>query len=119
MTIHNTPFVFFRVAVTTPELRIADIVFNTDIIIASLEELATQGCQLALFPELCITGYSCGDLFYQSLLLNRSREALLRIAKLTKRRDIATVVGLPLGINGRLYNCAVLISNGEILGGVP
>ena len=110
---------FFRVAVTTPALRVADTEFNTDTIIASLEELVTKGCQLVVFPELCVTGYSCGDLFYQSLLLEHARSSLQRIAKFTENRNIAVVVGLPLEINGRLYNCAAFLGNGEVLGVIP
>lgn len=110
---------FLRVAVASPEMRVADVAFNTTKIVAALERVAEQGAQLAVFPELCITGYSCADLFYQSLLLNRAREALKTIRQVADRHHVTTVVGLPLEISGRLYNCAVLISGGETLGVVP
>ena len=110
---------FLRVAVVTPELRVADVKYNTNIICTMLEQLAASSCQLALFPELCITGYSCADLFYQSLLLNHAHLALETIKEATNRNRIATVVGLPLELVGKLYNCAVFISQGEILGIVP
>ncbi len=110
---------FLRVAVVSPEMRVADVAFNTNKIVAALEQVAELGAQLALFPELCITGYSCTDLFYQSLLLDRAREALKPIRQAADRDHVTTVVGLPLEISGRLYNCAVLISDGETLGVVP
>jgi NAD+ synthase (glutamine-hydrolysing) len=98
---------------------VADIEFNTTTIINKLKELSAEDCRLAVFPELCITGYSCGDLFYQSLLLDQSRLALQRIASITDEYKIATVVGLPLEIDGRLYNCAAFLSNGIVAGIVP
>lgn len=107
-------------AVAVPELRIADIEFNTRVIMTCLEELSARGCQLVLFPELCITGYSCADLFYQSLLLERSRLALQSIAQVADERKVASVVvGLPLEIDGRLYDCAAFIGGGEVLGIIP
>ena len=77
------------------------------------------GCRLALFPELSLTGYSCGDLFYQALLVERAGQALGPLAEATAQYDIAAVVGLPLEVAGRLYNCAVLLAEGRIVGIVP
>ena len=85
----------------------------------ALARAASQGCRLALFPELSLTGYSCGDLFYQALLLERAGQALRPLAEATARYDIAAVVGLPLEIAGRLYNCAALLAQGRIVGIVP
>ena len=110
---------FLRIAAITPELRVADIKYNTRAIVAALEQAATKGCQLAVFPELSITGYSCADLFYQSLLLENARQALITVAEATSRNRVAVVVGLPLEIEGRLYNCAAFISGGKVLGIVP
>lgn len=116
---NHLPLGFLRVAVVTPELRVADVEFNTNIINATLEQLAASGCQLALFPELCITGYSCADLFYQSILLDQACLALESISETAGKNKIIAVVGLPLETNGKLYNCAAFISGGEILGCVP
>ncbi len=110
---------FLRVGVVTPEMKVADIEYNTAAIIAALEKLAANGSQLAVFPELCITGYSCADLLYQSLLLDRARVALQPIAQAARQHKITTVVGLPLEISGKLYNCAAFISGGEVFGIVP
>ncbi len=107
---------FVRVAAITPQLRVADIAFNTQAIIAALEQAAARGCRLALFPELCVTGYSCADLFYQSLLLRNASAALRPIAEAANRAGIAVVVGLPLEVDGRLYNCAALLCGGRVVG---
>lgn len=109
----------FRVVVVVPELRVADIAMNTRIICRQLEQAAQCGAQLALFPELCITGYSCGDLLQQSLLLERSLEALLTLAEATKTNPLIAVVGLPLMVDGLLFNCAAILGGGMILGLVP
>ncbi len=110
---------FFRAGVASPELRVADIDFNTRQILSTLSNLADQGCQLAVFPELCLTGYTCGDLFYQSLLLERATEAAIKAAQAAQQSKIAAVIGLPLKVSGRLYNCALFTCGGEILGVVP
>ena len=110
---------FVRTAVLSPELRVADVEFNCEIILAALARAASRGCRLALFPELSLTGYSCGDLFYQALLRERACQALRPLAEATARYDIATVVGLPLEIAGKLYNCAALLAEGRVVGVVP
>jgi NAD+ synthase (glutamine-hydrolysing) len=112
-------FGFFRSAVISPDLRVADVCFNSRQIISAIHEVAQQGCQLAVFPELCITGYTCADLFFQTSLLSQARIALVDIARVTKVEEIAVIVGLPLDVNGRLYNSAAFIKNGYILGIVP
>ncbi|GHO47939.1 NAD(+) synthase [Ktedonospora formicarum] len=110
---------FLRVAAISPELQVAHVEYNTRAIIDAMRQAAARGCQLALFPELCITGYTCADLFYQALLLQQTREALLSIAQATKEFQIAAVVGLPLEVGGKLYNCAAFMNEGEVLGIVP
>ena len=110
---------FLRVAVVSPELRVADVDFNARAIGDALDQAAAQGCRLALFPELCITGYSCGDLFYQGLLLEAARAALINLAWRTMSGSIAAVVGFPLEVDGRLYNCAALLAGGAVVGIVP
>jgi NAD+ synthase (glutamine-hydrolysing) len=110
---------FVRVAVITPELRVTDVASNTSEIVAALERAAAQGARLALFPELCITGYSSGDLFYQGLLLSAACNALKPIIEASAMKDIAVVVGLPLEVGGKLFNCAAFIAGGHVLGLVP
>ena len=99
---------FLRVAAVSPELRVADVPFNTAAISAALEEAAGQGVQLALFPELCITGYSCGDLFFQTQLHQAAQAGLATLAAATAQHAMTAVVGLPVPMDGRLYNCAAL-----------
>lgn len=110
---------FLRSAVISPELRVADVGFNTLQIITAIQEVSLQGCRLAVFPELCITGYTCADLFYQSLLLTQARKALMDIAREGNKSGIAAIVGLPMDVNGRIYNCAAFLTGGRILGIVP
>ncbi len=108
-----------RVAVVSPELRVADVDFNVQAISAALHDAARQGCRLAVFPELSITGYSCGDLFYQSALLERAKEALETSGWAAMEAGCAAVVGLPLEVDGKLYNCAALVADGQVAGIVP
>lgn len=110
---------FVRVAVIAPELRVADVDYNTQMIVAALKEAAERGCRLAVFPELCVTGYSCADLFYQALLLERARSTLAPIRAAAEQLGIAAVVGLPLEVEGRLYNCAAFVTGAGVLGIVP
>lgn len=110
---------FVRAAVVSPELRVADVSFNAEKVGEAMRTAAARGARLALLPELCITAYSCGDLFFQPLLLEQAREALLRLAETAAAADVAAVVGLPLAIDGRLYNCAALLAGGAVQGIVP
>jgi NAD+ synthase (glutamine-hydrolysing) len=110
---------FLRVAAVSPELRVADVDFNVQAIVAALNQAAGQGCQVIVFPELCLTGYSCGDLFYQSALLERARAALESVRWTALNTRCAAVVGLPLEVEGRLYNCAALVADGQVVGIVP
>ena len=110
---------FLKVAAVTPDLRVADCDFNGDKIIEKAKEVAAQGAKLIVFPELCITGYTCNDLFLQDALLNGAKKTLLRIARETADLDAVILVGLPLMHNNRLYNVAAVIKDGEILGLVP
>jgi NAD+ synthase (glutamine-hydrolysing) len=110
---------FLRVAVVSPELQVADVESNVRMTVAALQAAARRGCSLALFPELGLTGYSNADLFYQALLLEKARAALAAVARATELHAIAAVVGLPLAVRGRLYNCAALASGGQVLGIVP
>ncbi len=110
---------FIKVCAVTPEIRVADCVYNAENIIAEINKTYENGARLAVFPELCVTGYTCGDLFLQKRLLDSAQEAVSRIAAATDGMEMAVAVGAPVDVNGRLYNCAVVIYNGEILGVVP
>jgi len=108
-----------RAALVAPEHRVGDVGFNGDKIAAALAEAAQAGAQLAVFPELSLTGYGNADLFYQDTLLRRAREALVEVAGLTAKHPLVAVVGLPLEVHGRLYNCAAFLAEGRVLGLVP
>lgn len=110
---------FIKTAAATPEIRVADCEYNTNKIIALIDEAKLRAVKLLVFPELCVTGYCCHDLFYQPALLNGALEQLARIAKATETSDMLTAVGCPLVFHGELYNCAVIIQNGKILGVIP
>ena len=119
MTDQYSSYGFFRVAVVSPEMRVGDVRFNTGKIIAAIDECCRRQCQLVLFPELGLTGYTCADLFYQPLLIDSARQALYHIAGHSGVVGTNIIVGLPVAMNGRLYNCAALVSHGEVVGLVP
>jgi NAD+ synthase (glutamine-hydrolysing) len=108
-----------RVAAVSPELHVADVAFNAVATIAALNRAVEQGSQLTIFPELGLTGYTCGDLFYQSLLLEQALVGLSAVAEETMKLWTMAVVGFPFQVDGRLYNCAAVIAAGRILGVVP
>ena len=110
---------FIKVAAGTPKIKVADCAYNAQQIIALMKEAAAQGVKVLCLPELCITGYTCGDLFLQDTLLRGAEEALGRILEETKALDMVTAVGLPLRFQNKLYNCAAIIHTGKILGVVP
>ncbi|MCM1437949.1 MAG: NAD(+) synthase [Roseburia sp.] len=110
---------FVKVCAATPEIRVADVEYNTNKIIEMIKESAANGSQLTVFPELCVCGYTCGDLFNQPALLKAVENALAEIAKATAGIKTLIFVGAPIACNGELYNCAVAICNGVILGIVP
>ncbi|MCI9143063.1 MAG: NAD(+) synthase [Lachnospiraceae bacterium] len=110
---------FIKVAAVTPKIRVADPAYNARIICERMEEACGAGAKIIVFPELCITGYTCGDLFLQQLLLEEAARQLLEIAAHTKEMDALVMVGLPMEREGRLYNVAATLWRGEILGFVP
>ena len=107
---------FVKVAAATPDIRVADVGFNTQNIINAMEEAQKNGAKILVFPELCVTGYTCSDLFDHSVLLKASRKALLEIAENTNDKDMLVFVGAPLEVNGKLYNVAAAMNQGEIIG---
>lgn len=110
---------FIKVAACTPEIQVADVDFNVDKIISQLEKCREEGVKVAVFPELCITGYTCQDLFFQNALLDKAMEGVVKIAKTTADSDMLVAVGMPVRAKGKLYNCAAVIQNGEILKFIP
>ncbi len=107
---------FIKVAAVTPDVRVADVDYNTEKICGAIDEAAQEHAKIVVFPELCITGYTCGDLYLQDVLLSRAKAALNRIAKYTRDKDMLVFVGIPLDIEGKLYNVAAALNRGEILG---
>jgi len=110
---------FVKVAVGTPKVRVADCDYNAEQSIAMIRQAAEQGVKLLVLPELGLTGYTCGDLFFQPTLLNGAETALSRILEETEDLDILFLVGMPVRAGGLLFNCAAVCQNGEILGVVP
>lgn len=110
---------FIKVAAATPKIRVADCEYNADAIIALMNEAREKGVDILVFPELCVTGYTCHDLFYQKTLLDGAKEALVHIVKSSEGSDMLVTVGCPLVHINKLYNCAVVFQNGRILGAVP
>ena len=110
---------FIKVAACTPEIQVADVDFNVDKIISQLEKCREEGVKVAVFPELCITGYTCQDLFFQNALLDKAMKCVVKIAKTTADSDMLVAVGVPVRANGKLYNCAAVIQDGEVRAFVP
>lgn len=110
---------FVKVCAATPDIRVADIEYNTNKIIEAIKESAANGSQLTVFPELCVCGYTCGDLFNQPALISACENAVAEIAKATEGIKTLVFVGVPIASDGELYNCAVAVCGGKILGIVP
>jgi len=110
---------FIKVAIGTPDVRVADVTANTDNIKKLILEAHSKKVNILILPELCITGYTCGDLFFDSALISSAKSALLEIISFTEDKDPIVVVGLPLMYGQKLFNCAAVIHDGEISGIVP
>lgn len=116
----NRKFGFVRVAAAVPSMKVADCEYNVNKIIEMVQDCDRNGVEVVVFPELCITGYTCGDLFQQKTLLNAALEGLKIIKDASKVWDnIVIIVGLPLERNNQIYNVAAVINDGEILGYIP
>ena len=107
---------FVKVAAATPDIRVADVAYNTEKIREDIAEACGNGAKILVFPELCVTGYTCGDLFTHDVLLEAARRAVLELAEFTADKDILVFVGVPLDIEGKLYNVAVALNRGKIIG---
>src|SRR5262245_19010574 len=111
---------FVRVASATPELRVADCAFNAARVVAQMRQAQAEGVGVLVFPELCLTGYTCADLFQHGPLLKGARDALATVTQATaKDFDGLAVVGLPLALDDQVFNCACVLHQGTILGVVP
>ncbi len=110
---------YFRVGACTPKLRVANPKENAEFILEAVQDAVSKGISLLVFPELCITGYTCSDLFLQKKLQDSAIDALLYLVDQTKELPIIFAVGIPLANNNKLYNCAAIITGGQILGFVP
>ena len=110
---------FIKAACATPKVKVADPAYNAGEIIKIIQETGEKGASLLVFSELTISGYTCGDLFLQQPLLTECKEQLIKIAEATKEKNMLVVVGCPLVVKQKLYNCAVVLHKGHILGAVP
>ncbi len=112
-------FGFIRVAAASPRVKVSDIQYNTSEIIRLIDEADKEQAALIVFPELSVTGYTCGDLFGSNLLIERAEEAVAAVRDHLRGREITVVLGAPVRYNDKLYNCAVVMRNGQIKGIVP
>ena len=110
---------FIKVAAATPAIRVADPAYNAAACVALAEEAAAAGVKLLVLPELCLTGAVCGDLYAHDRLITGAREALQSFAAETAHLDLVSVIGLPVALGDKLYNCAAVVSAGAVLGLVP
>ena len=107
---------FYRLAAAVPELRVGDPAFNVDCMLDLYGQAVAGGASVVLFPELAITGYSCGDLFEQTILLEAAEAALRRMIAATAGQESLLIVGTPLRVESRLFNAAAVIADGRLLG---
>ena len=112
-------FGFYRLAAAVPKLKVADPGFNTGELSRCFETAAGQGAAAVVFPELCVTGYTCGDLFFQERLLKAAEQAACGFAAATAGKNTVAVIGLPLRVGEALYNVAAVVADGKIRGVVP
>jgi NAD+ synthase (glutamine-hydrolysing) len=110
---------FIKAAAGTPSIRVGDCAHNAQRIRALFARARDQGVRVLVLPELCVTGYTCGDLFLHDALLNEAEQAALSLAQATRGFDMLCAFGAPLRFGGKLYNCAVVCHEGSILGVVP
>jgi len=110
---------FVKVAAITPKIKVADPVYNAKVICEEMDKAVQKGAKLLVFPELCLTGYTCQDLFLQETLLQAAEEALRLVMAHTKGTDVLVFVGLPFEMGQKLYNVAAVLFDGELLGMVP
>ena len=110
---------FVNVAAAVPMVKVADVAYNVEQIKSLITQADSQNVEVIVFPELCITGYTCQDLFKEQLLLDQAEQGIVQLLDFSRKLGIVSIVGLPLIINGLLYNCAVVLQAGQVLGVVP
>ena len=110
---------YTKIAMAVPKVSLADVKGNLKDIKEKILKAEKEKADIIVFPELSLTGYSCGDLFFQSALLNEALSALKELSDFTESVSSAVVAGLPLNIGNKLYNCGAVISKGKVLGLVP
>ena len=110
---------FVKVAAAVPFVRVADCEYNVERIEALVLEADAKGVEIITFPELSITGYTCGDLFLRPFLNDQAEAALLRLAERTAHTSVLIIVGMPIRIQSQLFNAAVALQSGQILGAIP
>jgi NAD+ synthase (glutamine-hydrolysing) len=110
---------FVKVAAAIPTVKVADCNFNVQEIESLMAQAEGQGVEIVCFPELCITSYTCGDLFAQKILLDEAEAAVIKLMSYSRQLDVISIIGLPLEYNGTLLNCAVVLQRGKILGVIP
>lgn len=110
---------YVKVAAAVPRVKVADCKFNAARIENEIIIADGKGVQIIIFPELSITGYTCGDLFGQQLLLEEAEMGLMQMLNSTRQLDIISIVGMPIAVNGALLNAAVVFQKGKVLGVVP
>ena len=110
---------FLKVAAAVPSVKVADVEYNLQQVESLIAQAEGQGVEVIVFPELCLTGYSCQDLFKEQLLIDKAEDALMVLLDFTRKLDIISIVGLPVQIGSLLYNCAAVIQSGSLLGIVP
>ncbi|MGM9732618.1 MAG: NAD(+) synthase [Prevotella sp.] len=110
---------YITVAAAIPRVKVADTEHNVGEILAMISDAEDKGVEIIVFPELCITGYTCQDLFRSDVLLGKSEEALISLLNATRKMDIISIVGMPVAVDGMLLNCAVVLHKGCIIGIVP
>ena len=110
---------FVKVAAAVPTVKVADVEYNVQQIESLIAQAEGRGIEIIVFPELSVTGYTCQDLFKEQVLLDRAESAILTLLDFTRKLDIISIVGVPIVINGLLYNCAAVIQGGSLMGIVP
>lgn len=110
---------YVKVAAATCDIKVGDVTFNAEKIIENIDKALEKKVEAVVFPELSLTGYTCSDLFWQTEMLNKVYEEIIRIAKHTSGKNIVAIVGIPFEALGKLYNCAAIITNGKVIGLVP
>ena len=110
---------FVKVAAAVPTVKVADVEYNVQQIESLIAQAEGRGVEIIVFPELSVTGYTCQDLFKEQVLLDRAESAILTLLDFTRKLDIISIVGVPIVINGLLYNCAAVIQGGSLMGIVP